>query len=172
MWDLHILFQRHAREINHYLRKCGHGDDDAADLTQDVFVKVLHAAPPACVCNPRAYLYAVARNLSTDVHRRRRIVQIAPVAHDSLGDIPDPTPDPERVAAGRQQLAAMRKALLSLPEQTRRAFELYSFRDMTIAEVAGELGLSVTRTWVLIQRACTHLRSVRHRAISPITQNQ
>lgn len=40
MWDLKRLFQKHAQEIDRFLRKRGHQPDVASDLTQDVFLRV------------------------------------------------------------------------------------------------------------------------------------
>jgi len=159
MWDTKQLFEKHSREINHYLRKCGHGQDDAADLTQDVFMRVLCTTTPARDQNLRAYLYTVARNLSTDVYRRRQIVRFADISEEDYRSIPDTNPTPERIASDRQQLKAMSRALAELPPKTRQAFELYRFGDLTIAQVAGEINLSVSRTWMLIQKACAHLRT-------------
>jgi RNA polymerase sigma-70 factor (ECF subfamily) len=158
MWDTKLLFEKHSQEINHYLRKCGHGRDEAADLTQDVFMRVLCTTSPARDQNLRAYLYTVARNLSTDVYRRRQIVRFTDIAEEDYRSIPDPNPTPERIASDRQQLMAMSRALAELPPKTRQAFELYRFGDLTIAQVAGEINLSISRTWMLIQKACAHLR--------------
>jgi len=166
MWNPHLLFQTHAREINRYLRKCGHNHEEAADLTQDVFTRVLSADRPGCDSNLRAYLYTVARNLSTDVYRRQRIVRIDYVPAEDYLDIPDPTPSPERVISGRQQLEAMARALAELPPKTRQAFELHRLRDHTISQVAKELDLSISRAWTLVQRAGAHIRARLHDSAS------
>ncbi len=159
MWNPQLLFQKHAGEINRFLRKCGHGQDEAADLTQDVFTRLLGAPRLGRDDNSRAYLYAVARNLSTDVYRRQQLARFADITEDHYHGIPDPSPSPERIVSDRQQLQAMDRALAELPPKTRRAFELYRFGDLTITQVAGELGLSISRTWTLVQRACLHVRA-------------
>ncbi|TEA80018.1 RNA polymerase sigma factor [Allopusillimonas ginsengisoli] len=159
MWTPQLLFQKHAHEINCYLRKCGHGQDEAADLTQDVFLRVMRAMQPKCDDNLRAYLYAVARNLSTDVYRRRQTARISDIPDYEYYGFPDPNPGPEQVIACRQQLEILDRALAELPQKTRRAFELYRFGEMTITQVAAEINLSVSRTWTIIQQACQHLRA-------------
>lgn len=158
MWDLKRLFQKHACDINRFLRKRGHRPDVAADLTQDVFLRMLTSAPPERDDNPRAYLRRVARNLSVDLYRREHLVEKADLPGDEYDGVPDPAPDPETIAHDRQRLAIANQALMELPERTRRAFELYRLGDMTIAEVAAELNLSVSRTWSLIHHAYQHLR--------------
>ncbi len=158
MWDIKCLFLKHAREIDRFLRRNGHNAEVASDLTQDVFLRILASAPPGHDENPRAYLHQVARNLSIDLHRRDKLIgnemweeNVSPITYDA--------PGPEKIINDRQRLAIVNRALETLPEKTRQAFELYRLGDMTIAEVAAELDLSVSRTWTLIRRAYLHLRA-------------
>lgn len=159
MWNLHRLFQNHARELNRFFRRRGHNAETAADLTQDTFVRIMSSAPSGKEGNPRAYLHQVARNLSIDLYRRERVVQYVDMPDADWRRVADTTPTPETIVYDRQRLAIIESALLELPDQTRRAFELHRLDEKTIAEVAGELGLSVSRTWTLIKRGYVHLRS-------------
>ncbi len=158
MWNLTLLFVEHAKEINRFLRKRGHQPDVAADLTQDVFLKMLSTAIPSKNDNPRAYLHRVARNLSIDVYRREQVVEMVNLQEEEYCNIPDTAPNPEKIIYDRQKLAIVEKAMAELPEKTRKAFELYRLGDMTIREVADEVGLSVSRTWTLIHSAYLHLQ--------------
>ena len=159
MWNLQRLFQSHARELNRFFRRRGHNAETAADLTQDTFIRVMSATPAAKEHNPRAYLHQVARNLSIDLYRREHIVEYVDMPDEEWQRLADTTPTPETIVYDRQRLAIIEKALLELPEQTRRAFELHRLDEKTIAEVAGEMSLSVSRTWTLIKRGYVHLRS-------------
>ncbi len=159
MWNLQRLFQNHARELHRFFRRRGHNAETAADLTQDTFVRVMSATPSGNEHNPRAYLHQVARNLSIDLYRRERIVEYVDMPDEEWRRVADTTPTPETIVYDRQRLLIIEKALLELPEQTRRAFELHRLDEKTIAEVASELGLSVSRTWTLIKRGYVHLRA-------------
>ncbi|MBD7989730.1 RNA polymerase sigma factor [Ochrobactrum quorumnocens] len=162
MWNLQRLFQNHARELNRFFRRRGHNAETAADLTQDTFVRVMSASssgPSGKDNNPRAYLHQIARNLSIDLYRRERIVEYVNMPDEEWRRVADATPTPETIVYDRQRLMIIEKALLELPEQTRRAFELHRLEEKTIAEVASELGLSVSRTWTLIKRGYVHLRA-------------
>lgn len=158
-WDLHSLFERHAREINRFLRRRGHSAETADDLTQDTFVRVL-AAPPGETDvnhNPRAYLYQVSRNLSINHQRRESLIQTIDLPAEEVVQIADPSPSAEMVVYSRQCLAQVERALAELPERTRRAFEMHRLGERTIVEIAQELGLSTGRTWGLIREAYRHL---------------
>ncbi|NDW07588.1 RNA polymerase sigma factor [Jiella pacifica] len=159
MWDVQNLFRRHAREIDRFLRRRGHSAETAADLTQDTFVRIITAAPRGKAHNPRAYLHQIARNLSVDLYRRERHVERADLTDEEFQRVADAAPGPETIVYDRQRLAIVERALQELPEPTRRAFELHRLGERTMSEVAGELGLSVSRTWTLIRRAYLHLRA-------------
>jgi RNA polymerase sigma-70 factor (ECF subfamily) len=158
-WDLQKLFQRHALDISRALRKRGHNAETAADLTQDTFLRVLAAAPAEGTANhnPKAYLYQVSRNLSVNHFKRHRLTATVDLGDEALAQIPDSSPTPETVVYDRQRLRQTAEALEELPERTRVAFELHRLNDLTIAEVAGRLGLSTTRTWALIREAYRHI---------------
>lgn len=156
---LQELFDRHGREINRFLRRRGHNEQTAADLTQDAFVRILMSAQDQDVENPRAYLHQVARNLSIDVERRERRMAQADLSDQEIAAIADPSPSPETIVSDRQRLSIAEDVLSGLPERTRYAFEAHRMGEKTIAEIAGELGLSTTRTWTLIRSAYDQLRA-------------
>jgi len=158
-WDIHKLFVRHARDIAAALRRRGFAEETAADLTQDTFVRVLVSPPgeAAAIHNPAAYLFRVARNLGIDYRRRERIVTHVDLLAEDFAAIADPSPSQETAVYDRQKLALTRAALAELPVRTRAAFEMHRIQEMTIAEIAAELGLSASRTWSLIREAYEHV---------------
>ncbi len=159
MWDLQYLFKKYARDIAQSLRRRGISEDTAADLTQDTFVRVLTSPPTERVevRNPAGYLFRVARNLGIDHQRRARRLTYVDLTSEDFAGIVDPSPSPETAVYDRQMLALTQAGLAELPERTRKAFELHRMDEMTIAAVAAELNLSVSRTWTLIRTAYEHI---------------
>ncbi|WP_430691779.1 sigma factor [Nitrobacter winogradskyi] len=45
-WDFHTLFMRHSKEIANALRRRGVSPENAADLTQEAFLRLLTAGRP------------------------------------------------------------------------------------------------------------------------------
>src|SRR5215469_12488766 len=87
-----LLYQRYLPRVYHYVRARLETDEDAADLTQQIFLQALDALPSY---QPRgapfvAWLFQIARHAVIDAHRRRKNVvswDALPVAfHPSLGD--------------------------------------------------------------------------------------
>lgn len=159
-WDLHALFLRHSKEIANALRRRGASPENAADLTQDAFLKLLVAGRPGNTTrdNPRAFLFRASRNLHIDQMRRERLAPRVALTDAELEAVPDDVPSPEAIVFDRQRLAISAAALKELPERTRRAFEMHHLGEKGIEAVAQELGLSTTRTWVLIRDAYRHVR--------------
>jgi len=160
-WDLQNLFRRHAAELVRVLTRRGHSPETAADITQDAFVRLLTAQPSNAGqgANPRAYLFAITRNLSIDRARRERLVPHVDLTDELAERIVDPSPLQEAIVYDKQRLAATQRAISELPERTRRAFELHRLDELTVSEVAGRIGLSTTRTWSLIRDAYKHIRA-------------
>jgi Sigma-70 region 2 len=77
-----LLYQRYLPRVYYYVRTRLASDEDAADLTQQIFLQVLDALPDY---QPRgapfaAWLFQIARNAVADFYRRRKTV----VSWDSL----------------------------------------------------------------------------------------
>ncbi|HEX6510518.1 MAG TPA: RNA polymerase sigma factor, partial [Chloroflexota bacterium] len=68
------LYAIHVDRVFRYLRTYTESEDDAADLTQNVFLRVLEALPRYQERGLpfRAWLFRIARNAATDTFRRRR----------------------------------------------------------------------------------------------------
>lgn len=70
---LHALYSHHHGWLQSWLRRRLGCADDAADLAQDTFVRLLArptAIAPDAMREPRAYLTTVARGLLVDFWRR------------------------------------------------------------------------------------------------------
>src|SRR5712692_6231491 len=71
-----LLYQRYLLRVYYYVRARLANDEDAADLTQQIFLQVLDALPDY---RPRsapfaAWLFQIARNAVTDFYRRHKTV--------------------------------------------------------------------------------------------------
>jgi RNA polymerase sigma-70 factor (ECF subfamily) len=125
---------------------------DADDLLSDVFVKV-HSHIDSLEDEARLapWLYQITRNTLTDYYRRR------PPPPASLEGLDSASVEDDYDAAALIS-ASLRDLVDRLPAKYRDALVLTEFEGRTQAEMAGELGLSVSGAKSRVQRARAMLR--------------
>lgn len=132
---------------------------DVDDLVQEVFLRLARRADDTPVEMVEGYIFAVANSVLMDSHRRaaRRLPE-AFGASDDLGARAQPEErSPERIVLGQEELAAVERALLELPERTRIVFALNRYEEHTYQEIAASLGVSVSAVEKHMMRALAHL---------------
>lgn len=154
------LFTEYADELHRFL-VWKVGEDDAADLLQEVYLHMVEQADLDAIRQPRAFLFRIAVNLTTDFYRRRHIR----ARHD--GPLPDPEhtathrPGPEAEVAAQLRLQRFRVLLADLPPLCRHAFLLNRIEGLSHADIAQRLGISKKTVERHIQRALRHCLEAR-----------
>ena len=150
------LFAEHNRALIRFLRTRVRSDQEARDVAQEAYVRLLQLDQPGTVNFLRAYLFRTALNIATD---RARAEAIRHVAHqDPVFDEPATEVDPERATSARQQLRIVQESLDELPEKARSAFLLHRVSDLKVGDVAAQLGISDRMVRKHIVRVLVHLR--------------
>lgn len=144
------MFERYYRELLGFLSHRLRDRDTAADLVQESYARVYaseQAGTP--IRDPRALLYATARNLVTDHHRRRQVRgrDAEPAADDEALD-PDThagpsAHEPEAAFQMRQRFEALAAIVDSLPPRCREVFLLVRIDGLSYAEAAARMGIAV-----------------------------
>lgn len=164
MKEIDLVFQQYYRPLCLYALHYLHDLDEAEDVVQDCFVRLLEAekrdanssVSSLSMSNPqnlKSFLYASVRNACIDKLRRKNpIVQnISP--SDLSGIISD-----EQAVDSASREAELWTAIEQLPERCREIF-LMSKRDgMTYREIAEELCLSEKTVEHQISKALKTLR--------------
>ena len=162
--DVAALFRLHQKEVQGFLRRKGISPEQAADLTQEAFLRLLSAPADLGVRNAAGYLFRTAANLSVDWRRRQRHLPMASDPEAALAAAVDETPSAERLVISRQELAILRSVLGEVPAAVRYVF--YARLDgMTFAEIGKKLGISqntaysqMNRVMVLLKRSLDFAR--------------
>lgn len=157
---IHALYSDHHRWLQGWLRGRLGCSDNAADLAQDTFMRVL-TRPDGIrqARTPRAYLTTIARGLLIDFFRRADLER-AYLA--DLAALPEALqPSPEQQQSVLQQLQALDAMLDGLSAKTRAAW-LYSRLDgLTHAQIAELLGVSVPRVRQYLATAARRCYALR-----------
>ncbi len=159
------LSRAHRRSLERFLASKLDNPEDAADVAQEAFLRIQRLRSPQQLDNPRAFLFQVAANLAVDELRRRTLRQrfLKSELRRSPGEAPAP-PDsgglaPEEILDARERLRQVYAAIDSLPDKCRQAFLLHRNAGLSYADIARELGVSVSSVEKYILRALKHCRA-------------
>src|SRR5882762_6559402 len=115
-----------------------------ADVLHDSWLKLASVADEAAIGNAGGFVRRVAQNTAIDhLRKERRRAAIDEEVHDLIWETASHL-TPERIMMGRQAVEALRRALLALPEQSRRIFLMNRLDGKTHREIATQLGISET----------------------------
>jgi len=129
---LHFLYVKYADDVCGYVRSIVRDADEAEDITQNVFAKLMTAilkyerrdVPFA------AWILRVARNMALDHVRARRQIPVEEVR----------TSDEGHEQVGFERAQCLRDALGRLPEDQRAVLVLRHIAGLTPGEIADRLG--------------------------------
>lgn len=135
------IFERHKRDLLGYLRR-RMSPDDASDLLQETFVRVLRHDQIEAIVDPAAFLKKITVNLARDFARRRKVE----VSHLTFGELPENVASDEAQADGRieadDEMRLLREAFDALPPRRREVLALHLHESLSLDEIARRLDIS------------------------------
>ncbi len=157
------LYDRHERRAYNLCYRITGSRDDAADATQETFLKVLERLPGLADrdLNFGAYVLTAARHASYDaIARRRRATPSGEIPESAVpvgtgGSEPE---RPEHQVLREAHQEEIRAANESLPARQREALALRELEGLSYDEVAEIMGMNRNSVAQLISRARINLR--------------
>jgi len=151
------LYQAHAHELHGFARRRV-GRQEAEDVVQDAYLHLLQKEGFETLEHPRAFLFRIASNLAVDAIRKTRTrsryaedeIEFLGLAENEAG--------PERAIEGAIAARRLQVYLDELPSPCRAAFLLNLIEDLTHAEIARRLGVSIRTVDRHMVKALSHLR--------------
>ena len=142
-----LIYERYQRDVYRFALFLTGDAALADDLTADTFVRAWDARDRIRQDTVKAYLLTITRNLYRDHLRGRRpfveldeaIVDRGPALHVQVEH--------------RSSLRDIRNRLRRVAKGDRRALLLYVFKDLSYADIAATLGISIGATKSRISRA-------------------
>jgi RNA polymerase sigma factor (sigma-70 family) len=148
------LERLHAASFGWALGCCGRNRDEAEDVLQTVYVKVLDGkARFDGRSSLKTWLFAVIRRTALSQRRTRWLRGLA------LLRLPPPEPVEQHHSEDTQRLIA---ALRKLARRQREVLELVFYHDMTIEEAGAALQISVGSARVHYMRGKKRLEALLH----------
>src|SRR5580700_6244822 len=166
------LYDRHERRVYGFCLRMLCTPDEAADATQETFMRLLKRLPAleGRDVNFIAYALTTARNACYDTIEARRRVQPAAEQIEPRGSEPGEIAlDPERAALLASAREDVRAANARLPERQREVLALRELEQMSYEQIGEVVGLKENAVAQLISRARIRLREeVRGEALQSI----
>ena len=139
-FEIHV--QPHVPMLRAWLQSRFGATCEVDDILQDAFVRVLQAHREQELQSPKAFLFAVARNLALDQVRRSRISAPGGLVPLDTLDVMDEADGVPETVVRNQELEFLTQAIQSLPDRCRQIFTLRKIYNQSQAEIAARLGIS------------------------------
>jgi len=152
------LFQQYYGELLRFLTAKLGCREQAADVVQDTFLRMRGVHDLAGVAQPRAFLYKTALNLTVDLFRRQRIRAERMTQLDEIGDVPSSIPRQDDAVEAKERVRLLHEAIAELPPKCRQVFLLHKFMDLSHADIAARLGISINMVEKHVMKAMAHCR--------------
>ncbi|ASY46132.1 MAG: sigma-70 family RNA polymerase sigma factor [Sphingobium sp.] len=150
------LMRRHRDAVWRLARGHVGDNDEALDITQEVFIAAFAALARYDGARPfRAWIARITLNKCRDWGRRRAVRRFFAFARpiDEAGDIADVAPDPEAALQSQRELARINAAIAALPAPLKDVLLLRTIEAMSQADTAATLGLSEKAVETRLYRA-------------------
>ena len=134
----------HARSFGWALACCDRDHDQASEVLQMAYVKVLEGtARFGGRSSFKMFLFGVIRKTAIE-QRRRRWLDAGRLSRWAAARTPDAdVADPEHAASAGESTRELRAALARLSRRQRELLHLVFYQDLTVEEAAGVLAISV-----------------------------
>jgi RNA polymerase sigma-70 factor (ECF subfamily) len=151
------LFTEHNESLVRFLAARLHSVQEAKEVAQEAYVRLLSLDDSGAVSFLRAFLFKTAANLAVDRIRSRSRQRQAMSAglYDELREAM--TPDHE--AAQAEEAEIVRRLIGELPPKCRRAFLLHRIHGEEFSQIAKQMELSERMVRHYVLRAVLHCRA-------------
>jgi RNA polymerase sigma factor (sigma-70 family) len=152
------LFREHKEALIRFLALRLRSQQEAKEVAQEAYVRLLKLDQPGAVSFLRAFLFKTAANLAVD---RIRHEQTARHAAREIKFLEEFTrqPTPEQFASDAEQIRLLEKLIDELPPKCRRAFLLHKVQGLDFKEIAAQMGLGERMVRTYVVRAVVYCRS-------------
>jgi RNA polymerase sigma factor (sigma-70 family) len=148
------LFREHNESLIRFLRGRVESRNEALEVAQEAYVRLLSLDQPGAVSYLRAFLFKTAANIAID--RRRRHSNYTKVSQ--LFAELEENRTPERQVAAEQTLRLLGSLIEAMPPKCREAFVMNQIQGLDAAPIAARLGITASMVRKYVVRALLHCR--------------
>ncbi|QYM80446.1 sigma-70 family RNA polymerase sigma factor [Horticoccus luteus] len=134
--------QPHEPMLRAWLQSRFGAGSDVDDIVQEAYMRLWRARQNGKVSAPKAFFFAIARNIALDLARHEQIARMDSLAEIDCLSVSDGSEAIPESVARNQELALLTEAIQSLPERCREVFTLRKLYGLSQKEIATRLGIS------------------------------
>ena len=151
------LFREHNEALIRFLRGRVGSHNEALEVAQEAYVRLLSLDQPGAVSYLRAFLFKTAANIAID--RRRRHQNFDKFAGRQLFSELAENRTPERQLSGEQTLRHLGALIEGMPPKCRESFVMNQIQGLDAATIARRLGITDSMVRKYVVRALLHCRA-------------
>ena len=156
-WD--DLVRQHSSRVYRLAYRLTGNQQDAEDLTQEVFVRVFRSLPSYTPGTFEGWLHRITTNLFLDMARRRQRIRFEGLGDQAVGLLRDDEPTPAQAFDARHLDTDVQQALEALAPEYRAAVVLCDIEGLSYEEIAATLGVKLGTVRSRIHRGRAQLRA-------------
>lgn len=151
------IYEKYYYDIYHFILYFSGNMNDAEDLTQEVFMRLLKSMEKfEGRSNLKTWLFSIAKHVVIDYSRRRKIARLFSVRWLDNGRSYEQSP--ENYLECKENEKALIKEILQLKQLYRMVIILRGIKDYSVKETAEILGCSESQVKVTFHRAIKKLQ--------------
>jgi RNA polymerase sigma factor (sigma-70 family) len=140
-------FEQFSAGLYRFLLRRLRSAENAEDLSQEVYLRLLRAVQPAQIRFPQAYVYRIALNVLCEFRVRERggdVTFDSEAAEQATTHLADEAALPEQAYEERAREARLQGVIGELPPMQRAVLRLATQHPLSHAQIAEQLGISVS----------------------------
>ncbi|WP_062353118.1 RNA polymerase sigma factor [Bacillus kwashiorkori] len=154
--EIDWICEKYYRVVYQYCFYFTNNRDEAEDLTQETFIKVIKSLSKfRKQANIKTWILSIAKNTAIDFYRRKKIIQFIPDI--LLDNTISSTGQPEKELQKKEEWEEIEDALIRLKPSYRNVLILRGVQELSISETAEILNCSETKVRVDFHRALKKL---------------
>lgn len=159
------LFRDHNRALIRFLMNRLRSSEEAADVAQEAYARMLQLDSPGTISYLRAFLFKTAANIAIDRLRSRK-AEVRRAESRLLDGFATSLPT-EQYISDAEELRLTTAYIEELPPQYREALLLSRFEPLSTSEIAARMGISERTVQHYIVESLVYVRARLERAARP-----
>lgn len=152
------LFREHNEALIRFLALRLRSQQEAKEVAQEAYVRLLKLDQPGAVSFLRAFLFKTAANLAVDRIRHEQATRRVKLEMKFLDELSG-QPTPEQSANDAQELRLAECLIDELPPKCRRAFLLHKIYGLDLPDIARQMGVGERMVRTYVVRAVLYCRA-------------